>query len=158
MTHSRLPSAKPAILFDWGDTLMRVFHDIPGVLKMKDWPRVEAIPGAAEMLDSLHGEWTLCLATNAADSDEADIRAALRRVDLERRLDKVYCFKMIGYKKPSPEFFDFILKDLGLPAEKVIMVGDDYIADVLGAQAAGLQAVWFNQRSWNNFSFKLPLA
>jgi len=81
---------KGSILFDWGDTLMRVFPEYTG--PMKDWPRLEAVPGAAGMLDALHEDWILALATNAADSDEADIRAALRRVDLERRLDKVYCF------------------------------------------------------------------
>ncbi len=132
---------------------MRVFPEYSG--PMKDWPQVETIPGAAGMLDALRKDWLLCLATNAADSDEAEIRAALRRVDLERRLDKVYCFKTIGYKKPSPEFFGKILKDLDLPAEKVIMVGDDYVADVLGAQNAGLRAVWFNQPSW--IGFKLPI-
>jgi len=118
---------------------------------MKDWPRLEAVPGAVDMLDALHEDWILALATNAAASDEADIRAALRRVDLERRLDKVYCFKTIGHRKPSPEFFDFILKDLGLPAERVIMVGDDLEADVLGARRAGLRAVWFNQPAWAGF-------
>lgn len=138
-----------AILFDWGDTLMRVFPEYTG--PMKDWPRVEAVAGAAEMLERVHPVWTLCLATNAEDSEEADIRAALRRVDLERYLDKVYCFKTIGHKKPSLEFFNYILKDLGLPGERVIMVGDDYIADVLGAQQAGLRAAWFNQSSWENF-------
>ena len=140
---------KGAILFDWGDTLMRVFSEYTG--PMKDWPRLEAVPGAVDMLDALHEDWILALATNAAASDEADIRAALRRVDLERRLDKVYCFKTIGHRKPSPEFFDFILKDLGLPAERVIMVGDDLEADVLGARRAGLRAVWFNQPAWAGF-------
>ena len=140
---------KGAILFDWGGTLMRDFPEYSG--PMKDWPRVEAVPGAAGLLKRLHEDWILCLATNAADSDEADIRAALRRVDLERWLDRVYCFKTIGFRKPSSEFFHFILKDLGLPPERVIMVGDDYVADVLGAQQAGLRAVWFNRESWEGF-------
>ncbi len=141
---------KGALLFDWGDTLMRDFTEYTG--PMKDWPRVEAIPGAADMLASLHNDWTLCLATNADVSDEADIRLALRRVDLERWLDKIYCFKTIGFKKPSPEFYQFILKDLGLPPERVVMVGDNYLADVLGAQNAGLHAIWFNRTTWEGFS------
>src|SRR5512140_3698060 len=108
---------KGAILFDWGDTLMRVFPEFHG--PMKDWPRLEAVAGAAEMLTALQPDWTLCLATNAADSDEADIRAALRRVDLERWLDKIYCARAIGYQKPAREYFDYIRRDLGLPADKV---------------------------------------
>ena len=133
---------KGCLLFDWGDTLMRVFPEFPG--PMKDWPRVEAIPGAAGALAALHDDWLLALATNAADSDEAGIRAALRRVDLERWLDRVYCFKKIGFKKPSPEFFQFILDDLNLSPEQVVMVGDDFENDVLGAVRCGIRAVWLN--------------
>jgi putative hydrolase of the HAD superfamily len=140
-----------AILFDWGDTLMRVFPQFDG--PMKDWPRVEAVPGAAEMLESLHEDWTLCLATNAADSDEADIRLALARVDLDRWLDKVYCFKTIGFKKPARQFYQAILQDLGLPPERVIMVGDDYETDVLGARRIGLRAVWFQADTWAGFDW-----
>jgi HAD superfamily hydrolase (TIGR01509 family) len=142
----------PTILFDWGDTLMRVFPEYSG--PMKDWPRVEAIPGAAAMLESLHQDWTICLATNAADSDEAEIRAALARVDLDRWIERVYSFKAIGYRKPSRQFFQHILSDLGLPAGQAVMVGDDYVADVLGAQACGLRAAWFNKRSWDDFSWE----
>jgi HAD superfamily hydrolase (TIGR01509 family) len=133
------------ILFDWGDTLMRVFPEFSG--PMKDWPRLEAVPGAAEMLAALHADWTLALATNAADSDEQAIRVALRQVGLEGWLDKVYCFKQIGHKKPSPEFFNYILSDLGFSPEQAVMVGDGYETDVLGANTCGLRAVWFNERS-----------
>ncbi len=136
---------KGCVLFDWGDTLMRVFPLFPG--KMKDWPRVEALSGAAEMLEILHPDWILALATNAADSDEADIRLALRRVNLDRWIDRIYCARKVGARKPSPEFFTFILEDLQLPAEQVIMVGDDYEVDMEGALRSGLRGIWLNERN-----------
>ncbi len=40
--------------------------------------------------------------------------------------------------KPEPAFFEAALRDLGLEAKDVAMVGDDAEADVAGAQAAGL--------------------
>lgn len=43
--------------------------------------------------------------------------------------------------KPSPFFFERALKDLGLPAEQVVMVGDDIEADVGGAQNVGMKGV-----------------
>lgn len=43
--------------------------------------------------------------------------------------------------KPSPAFFESALEDLGRPAERVAMVGDDVDNDVLGAQAVGLTGV-----------------
>jgi putative hydrolase of the HAD superfamily len=133
------------ILFDWGETLMRVFKEFSG--PMKDWPRVESIPGAAELLATLHPDWILAIATNAEVSGEADIRAALQRADLDQFLDKVYCFKNIGYKKPSPEFFQYILEDLQLAPQAIFMVGDNYEADVLGANRFNIRAIWFNQHS-----------
>jgi HAD superfamily hydrolase (TIGR01458 family) len=43
--------------------------------------------------------------------------------------------------KPTREYFESALGMLGLPAERVAMVGDDIENDVLGAQAAGMIGV-----------------
>jgi len=42
--------------------------------------------------------------------------------------------------KPAPAFFDSALASLGLPADEVLMIGDDVEADVNGALQAGLRA------------------
>jgi FMN phosphatase YigB (HAD superfamily) len=136
---------KGCLLFDWGDTLMRDLQEFTG--PMKNWPRVEAIPGAAEMLAALQPDWILAIATNAADSDEKDIHAALQRVGLDPWIDKVYCFNKIRHKKPSLEFFQYILEDLKLGPQSVCMVGDNYEVDVLGANGCGMRAIWFNEHS-----------
>ncbi|HNT25678.1 MAG TPA: ribonuclease HI [Anaerolineales bacterium] len=136
---------KRALLFDWGDTLMRVFPLFPG--PMKDWPQVAAMPGAAEALAALQANWMLCIATNAADSNEEDIRAALRRVKLDEYIDTIYCYRSVGHRKPSPEFFDHILTDLNLDRTQVIMVGDDFDSDIQGANRSGLYAIWYTPRS-----------
>jgi putative hydrolase of the HAD superfamily len=139
---------KGCILFDWGDTLMRDNKNF--TTAMKDWPVVEAIPGAVEILPVLHAKWLLCIATNADVSNEKDIRAALLRVNLNQWLDKIYCAKTIGHNKPSPEFFKYILDDLGLSPQSIFMVGDNYEADVEGANRCGLRAVWFNALNQEN--------
>ena len=43
--------------------------------------------------------------------------------------------------KPAPSFFGAGLEVLGLPPDRVAMVGDDIENDVLGAQAVGLTGV-----------------
>jgi HAD superfamily hydrolase (TIGR01458 family) len=43
--------------------------------------------------------------------------------------------------KPAPAFFAAALGDLGVEAGRVVMVGDDIHADVLGAQHAGISGV-----------------
>ena len=124
---------------------MRDFPQFDG--PMFTWPRVEAIPHVEEVLAALRPSWVLALATNAEASDEADIRKALARVGLHDLIEKVYCYRRIGYKKPSPEFFAYILNDLGMGPERVVMVGDDFEMDVLGANRCGISAIWFNERA-----------
>ena len=43
--------------------------------------------------------------------------------------------------KPSPDFFQLALDDMGVTAAHTMMVGDDIDADIGGAQGAGLTAV-----------------
>ena len=124
---------------------MREFPDFYG--PMVEWPRVEAVQYAPKILEELSKSWTLALATNAINSNEEQIWAALRRVGLNRFLRKVYCFRKIGCKKPSPEFFAYIIRDLTLDASRVFMVGDDFESDVLGAVRCGIRAIWFNEHS-----------
>jgi putative hydrolase of the HAD superfamily len=133
-----------ALLFDWGDTLMRVYPEYDG--PMCDWPRVAAMPDAARVLTDLREDWRLALATNAADSDVSQIQAALGRVGLADLLERIYCYRSTGVRKPSKAFFEHILADLGLPASRVVMVGDDYEADALGALAVGIRALWLNRK------------
>jgi putative hydrolase of the HAD superfamily len=124
---------------------MRVFPDFSG--PMSKWPRLEAIPYAKETLTALRPGWIVALATNAVDSDEAEIRDALARVQLDELVDRVFCYQQVGCKKPSPRFFEFILHNLGLDPSRVTMVGDNFEDDVLGANKSGMRAVWFNPRS-----------
>jgi len=139
---------KTWVLFDWGDTLMRVFPESKG--KMKDWRRVEEMPGARKALHALHGKVGIALATNALDSEEADIREALARVELDAFIKRIFCFKSVGAKKSTPEFFQFVLQELHAEPAQVVMVGDDPQEDAQAARAAGLRAVWFNPRTSEN--------
>lgn len=133
------------ILFDWGDTVM--IDDPASTTPMVEWEAVRAVEGIAEALDQLHrGGKTCILATSASVSDEGQIRGALARADLDRYFAKVYCFKNTGLPK-GVDFYRHILKDLGIPAETLAMVGDSFEKDVLAANQAGMFAVWFNPRS-----------
>ena len=43
--------------------------------------------------------------------------------------------------KPSAEFFQEALRDMGVPAAKAVMIGDDLENDVGGAQALGIRGI-----------------
>jgi HAD superfamily hydrolase (TIGR01549 family) len=48
----------------------------------------------------------------------------------------------LGYMKPHPEIYHDALRALDLEPQEVVMVGDSLKADVAGAQALGMIAVW----------------
>ena len=137
-------SKRQAVLFDWGDTVMRNFPTFEG--PMHEWPRVEAIAGVRGALDRLRPRFRLALATNAEDSDEAAIRKALNRCGLDELFDHVFCLREVGHRKPQPRFYRTVLDDLRLDASNVFMVGDSFDADVIAANDVGIAAVWFNPR------------
>ena len=130
------------VVFDWGDTIMRVFPGSRG--PMARWPRVEAVPGSAEVLAALHDRYRLVLATNASESGAALVREALARVGLETYFHEVLTARELGARKPERAFFEAILDVAGCASIEAVMVGDDYQADVVGAKEAGLRAIWFN--------------
>jgi len=55
-----------------------------------------------------------------------------------------------GAAKPDARIFAALAEMAGVRAEEVMHVGDDPLADVVGARQAGMQAVWINRdaRAW----------
>ncbi len=136
-------SPKPPIyLFDWGNTLMVDNPNFSG--PMCDWPELEAIQGAVTTLEQLSSHAICCLATNANDSSEQQIRAALERVGLNQYLTHVFCSQALGCMKPHADYFAAIKATFNDSEQELIMVGDSLEKDILGAQACGFRGIWYN--------------
>jgi FMN phosphatase YigB (HAD superfamily) len=140
----------PFVMFDWGDTIMK--DDPTQNVPMVEWPIVEAIDGAKEVLRTLHSHRMIVMATSADQSDEANIRLALQRVDLEGYFDRIYCFKNTGLRKTTEGFYRYILEDLKASSSEVLMIGDNFEGDVLAPNRAGIAAVWLNRKDAENRS------
>ena len=52
-----------------------------------------------------------------------------------------------GAAKPDARIFEALRRMAGVSAAQVLHVGDDPLADVVGAMRAGMQAVWLNRES-----------
>ena len=50
----------------------------------------------------------------------------------------------LGIDKPDRRIFEHAASQLGVPLNALVHVGDAWEADVLGARAAGAEAVWFS--------------
>jgi len=52
----------------------------------------------------------------------------------------------VGIDKPDARMFAIMSERLGVPAERIVHIGDSLGADVLGATRAGMRAIWFGGR------------
>ena len=47
--------------------------------------------------------------------------------------------------KPRKELFEFAIKNVGLPAEQIVHIGDSLNSDINGASSVGINAIWVNR-------------
>ena len=130
------------LVFDWGGTLM--LEDWRYAGSMVDWPEVQAVSGVHEGLQSLVSKFRLVIGTNATASNAAQARKALARVGLDSFFTDIFTFSEIKARKPEPDFFRGIEEALGVRPQQLLMIGNDFWADVVGACTAGWKAVWYN--------------
>ena len=134
------------IVFDWGDTTMR--DDSSRIDAMYLWPEVELVEqGTAELLARLATTYTLIIATSASASDEMMVLKALARVGVDGYFSKVYTSKEAGVSKTDPKFWLHIMQELGIGAERLLMVGDGFEGDVIAPSKLGIQSLWYNPNS-----------
>lgn len=71
----------------------------------------------------------------------SNLREILVALELDRYLDFVLASGAVGLAKPSPALFRLALERADARPEHALMVGDSYRADVVGARAAGMDAI-----------------
>ena len=142
MDKNRTSIMKKIYLFDWGDTIMKNFPDETG--KMNTWQKVQPMPNAEKMLRELSKYSDCFIATNAKDSEKIDIIKALQRVGLNKYFKGIFCYKEIGFSKPTIEYFNFILDKLKANKDDLVMVGDNIESDITGARIFGIDTILYD--------------
>jgi len=71
--------------------------------------------------------------------------ADLKHIGLADHFRTSLAAHQFGSAKPDPAIFHAACDALQLTPAETVYVGDDLTLDVLGAQQAGLQAVWMNR-------------
>jgi putative hydrolase of the HAD superfamily len=72
---------------------------------------------------------------------DVSLHDVLERTGLRRLVDAVVISAELGVAKPDPAIFRTALERVGAEAEGALHVGDSLEEDIVGARAAGLQAV-----------------
>jgi HAD superfamily hydrolase (TIGR01509 family) len=74
-------------------------------------------------------------------NSDGRVEQALQAAGLRDYFDVVIDSSLVGIEKPDPRIFQAALEALGVRPEEALYVGDLYEVDVVGARAAGIEAV-----------------
>ncbi|WP_066370065.1 HAD family hydrolase [Neobacillus fumarioli] len=96
-----------------------------------------------KVLDALKGNYQLLLLTNGSP-DLQNTKLSITP-ELVPYFDYIVISGEFGKGKPDPSLYEYALSKLSLEKEKVMMVGDNLMTDILGANRAGIRSVWVNR-------------
>jgi putative hydrolase of the HAD superfamily len=96
------------------------------------------------LLRILHGKYKLGIISNFAIPECVD--KLLKTHELDKLFDAIVVSGAVNKRKPSPEVFERTLKALGVSASETVFVGDTLDADIEGAKAVGMKAVYIERR------------
>ncbi|MFW9905313.1 MAG: HAD family hydrolase [Candidatus Thorarchaeota archaeon] len=105
-------------------------------------PLIHLFPGVIETLDYLkEEEYTLVLISNHSWAPNGwDV---VQKFNLKSYFDQIIFSGDLGWRKPSPRVFSAAISGLSYRSkEHVVHVGDEIIADIEGALAFGIKALW----------------
>ena len=98
-------------------------------------------------IDAVEFRFGLGLAVGcvASTTDTAPLLRDLARAGL--RFQHVFTSEALGAYKPSPAFYQPILRALALSPKETVFVGDSLKDDVIGPKKVGIRTVWVNRKS-----------
>lgn len=134
-------------------SMTRLVHDYFGTRFALPMPALElgfwdasmttrAMLGAREALAAFHSAGVPMAAVSNASFSADAIRHELTKHGLADHLAFVMVSSDYVVRKPDPLLFEIAAAKLGLAPREIWFVGDRLDADVAGAQAAGMRAVW----------------
>lgn len=120
------------------DTLSMPVEDAMEVF-LTERNRVRFYADVRPALERLRSRYRLFAVSNG--------NADLRRCGIADLFEGHVTATAAGAAKPDPRIFAQLLRQAGVRPMEVLHIGDDPLADVIGATRSGLQAVWLNRES-----------
>lgn len=103
--------------------------------------KTNLFPGVHETLSYLKAKYVLHLISNGF-KDAAEIKVI--KTDIKKYFSQIIISEDVGVHKPHPDIYHYSLTAAKASKEESVMIGDSIEADIRGAQAFGLDAIYFN--------------
>lgn len=115
--------------------------------------KVKLIDGAEELIKFLKSkDIKIGVLTNGIFIDQAN---KLIKLNLDSLVDYLVTADMCGCEKPDPRMFKYILNKIDVSPNQVLMIGDDIIADIKGANDLGIKTIFLENSSPKNADMRL---
>ncbi len=115
----------------------KMAHDYIAFLPMNN----HLIDGAQELLEYLNPKYDLHIITNGFKEVQNN---KLSNSGIRHYFKTITNSEEAGVKKPNPFIFEHAIQVSGAKNSNSLMIGDNYEADILGAEALGLKTICFN--------------
>lgn len=99
---------------------------------------------AEPMLKMLHGKYKLGIISNFAIPE--CVLKLLKTAGIDKFFDVIVVSGAVNKRKPAAEIFKSTLKFLEVSVSETVFVGDTIDADIEGAKAVGMKAVYIERR------------
>ncbi|WP_242434572.1 HAD family hydrolase [Hymenobacter amundsenii] len=94
------------------------------------------------LLRRLKPDYIIGVVTNNRTAEQEEKLAFLGMSGL---VDALITSESVGVLKPDPAIYQVALEQLRAAPAETVMVGDNWLADVVGALAVGIRPVWLNR-------------
>ena len=99
------------------------------------------MPDALTALNYLQGKYDLHIITNGfLDAQSRKLKSS----GIDKFFNVMVTSECIDARKPSPEIFEYSLREAGAEKENSVMIGDNPRADIQGAQNVGIKTVFYD--------------
>lgn len=97
-----------------------------------------------EVLQRLGAQYPMVLVSNFY----GNMTTVLKEFGFDGLFQAIIESAVVGVRKPDPKLFSLGVEALGMKPEEVAVVGDSMDKDIIPAQKAGCQTIWFKGEGW----------
>lgn len=115
--------------------------------------RVRLIDGTLELIKFLKSkDIKIGVLTNGVFIDQAN---KLVKLKLDGFVDYLVTSDMCACDKPNPKIFKYLLNKMAVLPSQTLMIGDDIVADIKGANDLGIKTIYLKNSNLGNVDMKL---
>ena len=119
--------------------VLQMGHDYLNLLPVK----TALLPHALELLEHLSPRYPLTIVSNGFIEVQ---QRKMASSGIEQYFSHVVLSENVGALKPDKRIFEHALSLNGAQPHETIMIGDNFEADICGAQNAGIDTIYFNPK------------